>query len=1213
MFMMVCMTFAMLLPAMPVGAGYGNGERSEMVFYTGDGPSLTDFANNSVGAEANWGREYNNGVYQVIPANSLGQQSKTVISGRAGYPTVELNEAGNPGAGLPAQPDEMVQEKIALPDGLGSLGWEGYLWDGWYIDADAPDIDLEPHMTLEDESNRWLADQKVSELEPVFPGQKREFLAKWNPDPAKWYDLVVEYELLKEGQPGFTFAKPAASHHAEDDLDISGRSIPGYDIQLMDSRFSPMKARRFNEFSGAGSGRALDPQGNFWMFGNLTTRMPNDDLTVTYVYEKNSQQFAYRVRHLVIDGDGRVVTELSDSTEMKEVQEVITAQSRETDPAAASAYLFQGCELIYSETETHTKNEDTDQDGTIDQIIGAVISSKLTDRGVYTMGEFAGAPNDGGFFNHAGNFSGIMPNQDITLNYYYKQNPALIGELRYAVSDSGRYGTLTGDSSPTRLPFGTEVSVDANGRLTASDGSPLMNGTDLQSDPPVMVTGRFSLAPENYCRFDGWYKTDEHGNKTSGKLTGFTFDASMTITAFFTEDPARWIDVEFAAGTGGHIRGNTAFHVPAGTRWDGTIDPLTNDRAPAWLAEPSVILPNVHPESDEYIFEGWYDGAVLVQRPAADWQAGDNRVAAPELLLEEAAYTAIFRLKDSGSQIPDPTYRLETIGGTIVRVGETLVDSPVHTGIRVGDEPVRVEITAPLKSGYRFDRWDVLIGGPLPGFNPNEQNAGFTMPKQDVVLTALYQPDRPATPGNAQVDYWVNPEAKGQIAPDLSGAGQDDFKTAVITDDDRNLLNSGSQIRYQVRLNKRSPKASESNAAMQERDCWPDAFTAAWALDIDLWRYVDGSKSPVTQYPAESFDVIALIDGPDRHYMDYQLWEISPDGTIAEVEMVPDPDEDSGGSGLFRFKAKVNAVYVFTYSATRLVTIENTKDASDGAAVKVRKGSSLAETQDWHPAAAEYVDDAGKRWIYQGLSRKKNVYAEYDVNSPVNKDITIYALYREQKTEPDPDPKPEPEVKPPGGGDTGGNTGSGNTGSGNTSGSGRRPVYRNGIDGHWELIDAENHKWIFVLNDGRRISGTWAYLSYIYEGQERLECYHFADDGIMDSGWFRDTDGTWYYLSTLHDGWFGHLVKGWHHDREDGHRYYLDPVSGAMWTGWGQVGGPWYYFNPTTPVWTWNYNEAARRWEYLGNDAYRPYGAVYENEVTPDGYRVDADGVWVKE
>ena len=69
----------------------------------------------------------------------------------------------------------------------------------------------------------------------------------------------------------------------------------------------------------------------------------------------------------------------------------------------------------------------------------------------------------------------------------------------------------------------------------------------------------------------------------------------------------------------------------------------------------------------------------------------------------------------------------------------------------------------------------------------------------------------------------------------------------------------------------------------------------------------------------------------------------------------------------------------------------------------------------------------------------------------------------------------------------------------------------------------------------------------------------------MVSGWYLDTDGSWYFL----------------HNKEDG-------TQGHMYTGWNQIDGKWYYFR-----------------ENSGG----PQGSLLVNGVTPDGYTADGNGV----
>ena len=107
-------------------------------------------------------------------------------------------------------------------------------------------------------------------------------------------------------------------------------------------------------------------------------------------------------------------------------------------------------------------------------------------------------------------------------------------------------------------------------------------------------------------------------------------------------------------------------------------------------------------------------------------------------------------------------------------------------------------------------------------------------------------------------------------------------------------------------------------------------------------------------------------------------------------------------------------------------------------------------------------------------------------------------------------------------------------------------------------------RWSYYDSDGRRVFNAWKQL--LYEGT--MFWYHFGADGYMDTGWFKDADGNWYYLNQASDGTQGTMKTGWFKDT-DGNWYYLNPVSdgtrGAMKTGWFKdVDGNWYYLNPVS-------------------------------------------------
>lgn len=221
-------------------------------------------------------------------------------------------------------------------------------------------------------------------------------------------------------------------------------------------------------------------------------------------------------------------------------------------------------------------------------------------------------------------------------------------------------------------------------------------------------------------------------------------------------------------------------------------------------------------------------------------------------------------------------------------------------------------------------------------------------------------------------------------------------------------------------------------------------------------------------------------------------------------------------------------------------------------------------------------------------------------------------------TPPGPTPPGPVPPTPPTPGGSGGHSGGGGGGGGvsrsisATAGPGVRSAYRSGTDGNWDNFDPAKHGWAFVTSAGNRLKDQWADIVYTFGGVSKVYTYHFDADGVMDSGWYRDAAGSWYFLSAVHDGWFGGLIKGWHHDANDGNWYYLNLLDGAMVTGWQKIDGKWYFLNPHTPEQTWFWNAETERWEYRNGQS-RPLGAMYAGEQTPDGYRVDESGAWIRE
>ena len=226
------------------------------------------------------------------------------------------------------------------------------------------------------------------------------------------------------------------------------------------------------------------------------------------------------------------------------------------------------------------------------------------------------------------------------------------------------------------------------------------------------------------------------------------------------------------------------------------------------------------------------------------------------------------------------------------------------------------------------------------------------------------------------------------------------------------------------------------------------------------------------------------------------------------------------------------------------------------------------------------------------------------------------------------------------GDNTGGNGGGDSDSDGGSSSPGAGPgasgsTYTAGVDGHWVHMDPDNimipisedvpegatpvtapqwHQWKFILNNGMMLYDQWAYVKnpYAIGDQPDEGWFSFAENGIMEYGWYLDErTGKWYWMHRTSDGMLGTMLTGWHFDEQDGKWYYMSPRSGEMLLGWQEIDGKWYYFNPYAPAATWEFNEATGGWTYNGANS-RPYGSMYANETTPDGYTVGEDGAWIQ-
>lgn len=187
------------------------------------------------------------------------------------------------------------------------------------------------------------------------------------------------------------------------------------------------------------------------------------------------------------------------------------------------------------------------------------------------------------------------------------------------------------------------------------------------------------------------------------------------------------------------------------------------------------------------------------------------------------------------------------------------------------------------------------------------------------------------------------------------------------------------------------------------------------------------------------------------------------------------------------------------------------------------------------------------------------------------------------------------------------------SGSSDDSGDSGEPASttRSHSDGTWKK---DQNGWWYELPGGRYVSGSYVTdpISGVRSEQvawRRIDgaWWAFGGDGYLKTRWIWDAAiGKWYYVDEKRG-----MLTGWYLDPQDGRWYYLDLATGEMLTGWQLIPGWGYmYLNPFAEAQTWFYDEASGMWIYDTENTRRPYGSLYMNEKTPDGYFVDENGVW---
>ena len=154
----------------------------------------------------------------------------------------------------------------------------------------------------------------------------------------------------------------------------------------------------------------------------------------------------------------------------------------------------------------------------------------------------------------------------------------------------------------------------------------------------------------------------------------------------------------------------------------------------------------------------------------------------------------------------------------------------------------------------------------------------------------------------------------------------------------------------------------------------------------------------------------------------------------------------------------------------------------------------------------------------------------------------------------------------------------------------------------------EDDKWYYYASSGEqkkgwiKSAGKWYYLNQndgvMVIGRQEIDGvkYSFNQSGAMETGWVFDGKD-WYYhkeSGAAETGWFKYSGK-W---------YYLDNETGKMVTGIHEVSGDYYYFNKSGEMQV-GWIQEKGDWYY-----FKPSGEMLRNATTPDGYKVNEEGIW---
>ena len=673
--------------------------------------------------------------------------------------------------------------------------------------------------------------------------------------------------------------------------------------------------------------------------------------------------------------------------------------------------------------------------------------------------------------------SGSTP---LTLYAKFVEDPSMWIDINFAANSNGSVGTPTTLHKPYDYTWGqiqsdlpstipvvnynfANWSDSANNAMTAT--SPLVNNAtyyaNFTKDPVTWGLTIGSIVPTGHLGNDGSGEIRINGttpgnvyviSDKNGKIVAVvTGDAIGSITNVPDLIPGAHYDVQEGTPDTIAVVGNPTSSITSSNisaPIDTYIPTVENNYSVGYDPEndgmAQIVINPADPDADYALID---ENRNVVNYPGSDngWigSSGNPSIVTFKNLNPNETYTVVARRKgdtsipDPLSKLPDgnaitanpgdmadaPKYIVEAVNGEVVMVGANSVNAGRFNEAKAGDL-VNLHADMVNSAGYNFKYWQVLAGRAV-GVTGKilDNDYSFTMSNSNIVFKAVYDLPKIAA-DDADADEEIRGGAVGEFGLDpnqIPALAHD-----LTTPQDQSLIGiNGAKVDYRVIFSKRDASNAESALVKPFSISGvdhPDAYTAAYALDIELERYVDGRKVGRATDSNASIYVTAQLPAADTDQLDYEIFDVTT-GTHVAMSYIGDIGDLDNNAGLFKFTANLNHTYVLVYSKIFKVVFVDNKPVLDYQYLndtsrnfyhkfKVRRKEAVEDANysldyslvqayaDGETASnlvTPFEDIYGVEYNYKNWSKKENSLSVFDPSMNITKAMTIYAYYENNK------------------------------------------------------------------------------------------------------------------------------------------------------------------------------------------------------------------------